>query len=523
MMKIAAASGAIGFAGRLGAANGLSAVASPAAVLQDAKQGGTLRFGLGRSDLLTLDPAQVTAGVVAGQLLPNLFSSLVQFDEDLGLVPDLAEDWEVSEDGLQYTFKLRQGLTFHNGASLTAEDILYTYDRTTDPEFASPHANKLSLVNQISAADELTVAIEMTEPYAPFLATACSRGPGRALTPVPRNAIEELGDEQFGLTPVGSGPFRMLPQTREGGTGFEMVAFEEWYGGRPFLDKVVVQLIPEPSTQLNALAAGDIDMLGIVPATGVEQVQQNDEITMVDAPGTNWSGLTMNYARPLWDNMAARMAVSKAINRQEFIDKAFLGLAVPSVGPLAPAFNWVYRPPEEVDNPQAYDLDQAKQLAEDAELAGAQPVLISDAGDPRAAEVLRNILSEIGLDVQIDQLQNAAWSERWLAGDYDMLINASWVDVDPDDGVWNFFHSEGPWNSYGYKSAEADELLEGARRTTDQEERRQIYQELQTMLQRDVAYVFLSHLPDRTAFYNDVKGYVPVPEQRYLEHVWLDR
>lgn len=527
LLKLAAASGAVGYAGQLAAVAPTAAAGQrPRAVAlrrQEAKQGGTLNWGYGLGQIPTLDPAQVNLGIVAGELLANLFSGLVQFDQELGLVPDLAETWEVTPDGLQYTFKLRQGLTFHNGDPLTANDLVYTYQRTTDPNLASPHANKLRLVTEITAPDDVTLVIKQSEPYVPFLATACSRGPGRALHPISKRAIDEMGDEQFGLAPVGCGPFKIVPETVEVGGGFEMVAFEEWYAGRPLLDKVVVRLIPEESSRVSALEANDVDMLDILPPVGVEQVQENGDLTVVEAPGTNWYGLAMNQSRPPWDKLEARMAVAKAIDRQDFIDTAFFGLAIPSVGFIAPAFGWVYRPPEEVDDPQAFNLDEAKQLAEQAQLSGVKPILISSSDDPRPAETLRNVLGEIGLDVQIEQMQTNAYVERRTAGDYDMTFLGSVVDADPDDGAWNYFHSEGPSNSYAYNNPQADELVNRQRTIPDQEARAQVLQELQTLVSQDAAYAFLYHEPDRVAFYNYVKGYVPIPEQRYLEMIWLDR
>ena len=527
LLRLATATGALGFASRLAAFEASAARPSTVAAAgrarrQEGKQGGTLRLGFGISQIPTLDPAQETTGIVAGELLSNLFSGLVQFDEELGLQPDLAETWQVSEDGLRYTFTLRAGLTFHNGDPLASADVRYTYERTTRPDFASPHANKLNLVTDVATPDERTVAITLSAPYAPFLATACSRGPGRALTPVPKRVVEELGDQQFGLTPVGSGPFKLVAETVEVGRGFEMVAFEGWYGGRPLLDKVVVRLIAEESSRISALEAGDIDMLDIVPPTGVEQLGQNPDVVIVDAPGTNWWGLSLNRNRPPWDNPDARMAVAKAIDRQELIDKAFFGLAVPGVGPIAPAFGWAYKPPEEIDSPQAFDLEAAKALAEQAGLNGVSLAILSQEDD-RPHQVLRNILAEIGLEVAVDKVQTAAYFERRDAGDYDAMVTGSVVDADPDDGHWNFFHSEGPWNTYGYKSEEADRLLEATRRTAAQEERAQLYQELQALLQADVPFAFLYHVPDRTAFYDYVQGYVRIPEMRYLETVWLDQ
>ncbi len=526
LLSLAAASGATGYASRLaavGAAPHPRAQAVRRTLAQEPKTGGTLKLGFGISQIPNLDPAKVNLGIVAGELVSNMFSSLVQFDVELGLVPDLAENWTVSEDGLSYSFTLRDGLTFHNGDPLKAADIVYTYERTTDPDFASPHANKLALVESVDTPDDLTVNFTLSAPFAPFLAVAGSRGPGRALTPISQRAFEEMGEEAFDQAPVGCGPFAIVPDTADLSSGFELVAFDGWYGGRPLLDAIEVTIIAEPSSRISALEAGDVDMLDIVPTIGVAQLMENPDFTIVQTPGTSWNGLAMNYNRPPWDNPDARMAVAKAINRDALIETAFFGLSNPSIGPIAPAFVWAYIPPEEIQTPQTFNLDEAKALAEAAGIAGATPTIMATSDTQRAAEVLRNQLSDIGLDVQFEQLQQAAWNERWQAGDFDWLTNGSVADADPDDGHWNFFHSEGPWNTHGYTNPEVDRLLEATRSTGDMEERAALFQELQTILQSDVPYAFLHHTIDTTGFSNDVQGYVPVPEMRYLESVWLDR
>ena len=527
LLSLAAASGATGYASRL-AAVGAAPNPTTRAVRRTLAQGeptpgGTLRLGFGISQIPNLDPAKVNLGIVAGELVSNLFSSLVQFDIELGLVPDLAENWTVSEDGLTYSFTLRDGLTFHNGDPLQAADIVYTYERTIDPDFASPHANKLALVESVDTPDELTVDFTLSAPFAPFLAVAGSRGPGRALTPISQRAFEEMGEEQFNQAPVGCGPFAIVPDTVDLSSGFELVAFDGWYGGRPLLDAIEVTIIAEPSSRISALEAGDVDMLDIVPTIGVAQLMENPDITLVQTPGTSWNGLVMNYARPPWDNPEARMAIAKAINRDALIETAFFGLANPSIGAIAPAFGWAYIPPEETQTPQEFNLEEARVLAEAAGIVGAAPTIMATSDTQRTAEVLRNQLSDLGLDVQFEQLQQAAWNERWLAGDYDWLTNGSVADADPDDGHWNFFHSDGPWNTHGYNNPEVDELLEATRSTGDVEERAALFHELQAILQADVPYAFLHHTIDITGFSNDVQGYVPVPEMRYMETVWLDR
>lgn len=522
LLRFAAATGATGLAACLTHLDHAHAAPAALPARQEPKAGGTLRLGFGLTQIPTLDPAQVNLGIVAGELVANLFSSLIQFDEQLGLAPDLAETWEVTPDGLQYTFHLRSGLTFHNGDPLVAEDLVYTYERTINPDFASPHANKLGLVTAATAVDELTFQLTLSAPFAPFLAVACSRGPGRALTPISKRAIDEMGDQQFGQTPIGCGPFMMVADGADLSSGFEMVAFDGWYGGRPLLDTIEVTIIPEPSSMISGLEAGDLDMLDIVPSIGVEQLRENDDLTLVEVPGTNWVGLAMNYARPPWDNPQARLAVAKAIDRDALIQTALFGLGQTSVGAIAPAFAWAYLAPADVENPQGFNLDEAKALADETGITGQKPTILSAAVNTRPNEVVRNQMKEIGLDVQIEQLQAAAWNERWLAKDYDWIINGSVVDADPDDGHWNFFHSEGPWNTYGYVSAEVDAALEGTRTTSDQAERARLFQEAQRVSSTDVAYAFLYHTPDITGFYSYVQGYKSIPEMRYFETVWLD-
>jgi peptide/nickel transport system substrate-binding protein len=341
--------------------------------------------------------------------------------------------------------------------------------------------------------------------------------------PISQRAVEEMGDEQFGQAPVGCGPFMIDQDSVEVGGGFDLLAFEDWYGGRPLLDKVTVQLVAEPSTLVSALEAGDVDMVDILPLIGYEQIAAIDDITIVEAAGTNWYGLTMNYTRPPWDNPDARMAVAKAIDNEDLIKKAFFGRGTPSVGPLAPAFGWVYLPPDEVDNPQAFNLDEAKQLAEAAGLDGVQVNLIGSPDDQRETEVLRGQLAEIGLDVQIEQMQTNAYVERRTAGEFDMTLLGSVVDADPDDGTWNYFHSTGPSNNIGYNNPDADALVDGQRETSDPEARTQMFRDLQALVAGEAVYKFLHHLPDVTAHYGYVQGYVAIPEQRYLETIWLDK
>ena len=253
-------------------------------------------------------------------------------------------------------------------------------------------------------------------------------------------------------------------------------------------------------------------MLDIVPAIGVAQLMENPDFTIVQTPGTSWTGLAMNYDRPPWDNPDARMAVAKAINRERLIETAFFGLANaehrrrsprPSPGPT-------FRR----KRPRLHRRSTSRKpraLAEAAGIAGAAPTIMATPDTQRAAEVLRNQLADLGLDVQFEQLQQAAWNERWLAGDFDWVINGSVADADPDDGHWNFFHSEGPGTRTATATPRSTGCWKPPASTGDQEERAELFHELQSILQADVPYAFLYHTIDITGFAQRRPGLRPDP------------
>jgi peptide/nickel transport system substrate-binding protein len=341
---------------------------------------------------------------------------------------------------------------------------------------------------------------------------------------VPRRAVEELGDDRFGITPVGSGPFRVVPEGADLSSGFVLEAFDGWYGGRPFLDRIEVTLIAEPSSRISALEAGDVDMLDIVPAGRGRSVGRAIPTSPSSRPpAPTGSGLGMNMARPPWDAVDARMAVAKAIDREDLIERALFGRAAPAIGAIPPAFALGLRPAEETTTPQSYDLEAAKALAETAGLVGLTTTILATVDNPRPAEVLRTQLQDLGLDVQVEQLQAAAWNERWLAGDFDWVVNGSVVDADPDDGHWNFFFSEGPWNSQGYTSERADELLRAARAIPNPRCAPALpgapgAAPAGRGLRVPVPHRRHHRLPPRRPGLRP-----PIPEMRYLETVWLDR
>ena len=235
----------------------------------EAEGGGELTAGWATAEITTLDPAQINQ-VLQFQIASMVLSGLTHINADLVAEADLAESWEVSDDGLEWTFNLRQGVTWHNGDPFTADDVVFTYNRSKDPE-QSIHSAVLSNVTSVEKIDDHTVKFTLEKPQASFLTKTTERASGRALTIVNQRALEEMGPEQYGLMPVGTGPFKVVEHQL--GQGVVLEKFEDYYDPeRPKLDKITYIPIPEPEPLAAAIEAGDIQIIGgNPPAAGAHR------------------------------------------------------------------------------------------------------------------------------------------------------------------------------------------------------------------------------------------------------------
>lgn len=484
------------------------------------KEGGTLNAGWWLQEFENLDPALIELGVEMEAAI-NIFDGLTRISPTLDIEGVLAESWEVSEDGTTYTFKLREGVKWHNGDDFTSDDVLFTYDRTNDPKFASAHISKLDPIKSIDAPDEFTVVFQLKEPFAPFLAI-CTNFPGRALTPVNETAFKELGRGGYTLEPVGTGPFKVVEHNQ--GQQLVLERNEDyWQPNVPMLDEIVIQNIPEGSTVNSALQAGDIDFVNHPPEQFVSQFEGNPNFEVPKKVGTNWIGFQMHYKNPdapFFADPKVRMAFAKAIDRETFVEKGYFGLAVPAYGVLNPAVKWAFD--EDKARTQAYDVEAAKKLLSDADATGISVELLQPVEEQRRAEILADMLSDIGVDVTLDIQEETVYIERRDTGDHQFIHSGSVTDPDPDESVYNFFHSEGGFNRYGYSDPTTDKLLEEQRREMDQEKRAQILWDAEAHLTQQVAAAWTVHEMD-AATYNATKvgGFEHVPELRPFHKLGL--
>lgn len=523
LLKMAAATGVIAAcapATAPGVAPGASPTAKPAAS-PAAKRGGTLVAGWGLDKFDFLDPHRINLGLQM-EAMTNVFDGLTRLTPEVDVEGALAERWDVSDDGRTYTFHLRKGVKWHDGSDFTSEDVVFSYKRVLDKDFGSPHSGKLEPIESLEATDEHTVVVDLKDAFAPFL-TVVTNFPGRALTPVSRRALEQMGKDQYNLEPVGTGPFRITKHT----PGQELVLerFEEyWQRDVPALDGLVIKLIPEEATLNSALLAGDVDFVNHPPDQFVKELEGNDQFVVSQVSGTNWLGLQMSYKdpkAPFLQDQRVRLALAKAVDRDALVQKAYFGLATPAYGVFNPAVKWAFR--EDKPRTQAFDLAEAKRLLEQAGATGAEISIMTTPAGQRETEILAEMLRQAGMQVKLDVQEGAIYRRRRDQGEFMVIHSGSVVDPDPDESVWNFFNSGGPWNRFKYKSDKADELLVKQRRVQAKGERAKVLAELEDVLTTDVAAGWTVHLLDVAAYNKKVEGWKHVPELRPFHTAFIAR
>ena len=507
--------------GTLSAAHLLPAWAPRPAAAQ--QRGGTLEGGWsGVSEIRTLDPARIDQ-VEQFQISSNVLSGLTHINGEFVAQPDIAEDWTVSDDGTEYTFNLREGVTFHNGDAFTADDVVFTFQRSKDPE-QSIHSQVLVNVMDVLKVDDLTVRFKLARPQASFLVKTTERASGRAMTIVSRRALEELGEAQYGLTPVGTGPFRVAEHTL--GQAVRLEAFENYFDpSRPKLERVNIRPIVEAEPLAAALEAGDIQIVGgaPVPAELIERFQSNPDILVDMAPRPGFYAIYLNpwrdpmrvpdFNKPLEEllqepGFQVRAALARALDRDRFIEIGNLGFGVPSFGSINPALGSMYDPSIAEKSAQRYQPESARELLAKAGFAdgeGMRPLVLTTIADERRrGQVLADIMRrELGVEIQLDPVDVTVLGDRRDRLDFDLLVQNSGGDFDPDDGLVDFMTTDSKFNAhsrdkekypFGYFSdQEVDRLVAEQSVTPDPARRRELVQQANLITSDKVAAMFVFH------------------------------
>jgi oligopeptide transport system substrate-binding protein len=484
---------------------------------RELQNGGLYRRPLG-NDPPSLDPARISdiyALTVAGQI----FDSLVEFDVRLNVLPALAQSWSASRDGLVWTFNLRQGVTFHHGREMIAADVVYSLSRLLDPAVNSPFSRSLEKVKGASdfqagnakelegvkALDRYTVQIMLSEPFAPFITILGLPHLGV----VPREEVERLGSD-FGNTPVGTGPFRFVQWER--GQEIILDANEHYFRRRPALDRVRFVIFPGKvvSDIMQAFERGELEESPIPPNRRNELLEAG-KYKVIRKPMLSIRFLGFNLKHPPFDQREVRQAFNYAIDKVRMNQEVQGGRYTVAQGILPPGMPG-YNPEIQAYN---YNPKQARELLTQAGHPGGKNLApIALASSVKSAEVrqesqaIQRDLADIGVDVELKEFDDWPTFQRVLErGELPMFRYGWYADYpDPDNFLYPLFHSQSPINYFRYSNPIVDQLLDEARRMTDDLGRVKLYRRAEQLILNDAPAIMLIHHTYEGLFQPYVEG-----------------
>jgi peptide/nickel transport system substrate-binding protein len=464
---------------------------------QPAKPGGVLRFAL-RGEPSTLDPHRGSSGTDHMSLYP-IYDTLVRFDADMNPQPGLAESWE-TPDARTLVLGLRRGVKFHDGTPFNAEAVRYNIVRAQDRTLA-PVASELTQVEAVEIVDPYKVRLRLRRPDASLLLSFADRA-GMMVSPT---AADKLGD-QFGRNPVGAGEFRFVKWTP--GDSVRVERFPDyWEPGRPHLDGILVRIMPDGDTRLNALRSGQVDFVMEIPPQDYASLKGEAGIKTYDRVSLAYWRIYLNVARPPLDKRAAREAIQYALDRPALLRTITFGLGEVAATPF-PSLHWAHNP-----NLKPFPHDPAKARAKLAEAGVPGGFAFDMTVEPapehvRRAEAIQGQLAQVGITLELKPLElvrgvNAFFRTREVAAS-----NTRWTGrPDPDQTLRGLFHSTGFFNPGRFKSARLEELMDQAAATYKLEERRRIYWRIDELLQQEAIDIGLFFAPALEASTAAVQGY----------------
>jgi peptide/nickel transport system substrate-binding protein len=441
-----------------------------------------------------LDPHKTTA-YFSFEVLENVFDTLVEPDANLEMRPALAGSWTVSPDQLLWTFRLRSGVTFHDGTPFTADDVVYSYRRIIDEKLAN--ADKFSAVADVSSAGPGTVVIRVKHPT-PNLLTNIGGFKGMAI--VSRKNVES---GQIATHPVGTGPFAFVSQ--KSGDSITLKANPRYWGGAPHVSGVTFRFISEPSTALSALQAGEVDWTDSVPPQRVAQLREDDAIKLAVTPSNDYWYLALNEARKPWSNVRVRQAIAYAIDRDAIVNATSYGTA--TANQLAiPKGNPSYTDYHRYD----HDIDRAKALLTQSGVTKADLDMLVTSEYPAtvtAAQVIADNLAPLGVSVHIRTVDFATWLDDQNKGNFDMLMMGWLGNIDPDDFYYAQHHTNGTSNAQKYSNPEVDRLLDAGRVETNRQARQEDYDKAARIIADQVSYIYLYNPSVIQAWSTELSGF----------------
>lgn len=451
------------------------------------------------SEIDSLDPKQ-SSGTDTGSMLSNMHDGLIDFDEAGTIIPNLAESWEVSEDNLTYTFKLVEDATFHNGDTVTADDVIWSYASLAGLDGEEATSSKWEVVESITAVDEFTVEITLSSIDSGFLA--------RTLMPVMPADYEDQAS-----MPIGAGPFKFVEWNQ--GESLVMERNDDYYLEDKVAEIAGVEwiLMQDPATITLALQTGEIDIAG----TSIEgKAQLGDTMNYVEGPQNMVVIFGLNHTHEPFQDIKVRQAINFAINKQELIDVVFQGNGVELGSMFSPAMEYYYQ--EGLEDVYAYDTEKAKELLAEA---GQEDLTFTIKVPSHAqfyvdtAQVMASQLSQVGVTMEIQPIEWSTWLEEvYTDFDHEATLIGLTGKIDPYDVLIRFREGYNR-NFVNYNNEAYNTAIDNAIQELDEEARMTYYKEAQTILTEDASSVFLFDPNRITAMQGDLEGLGLFPAQKY--------
>jgi len=480
------------------------------------KRGGTLKVAT-ISDPQILDPNGLYTSVEL-RICEQLFNGLVSIDENLNIVPDLAEEWAVTKDATVYEFKLRQGVMFHHGREFDAEDVVFTINRFKD-SWVSDIGGDLE---KVEALDKYTVRATFKVPAAHFLGSMAPRWTGM----VPKDVVEKVGNDEFKKNPVGTGAFKFVEHVP-----LQKVITERnenyFREGLPYVDRIEWITIQDETSRAQQLLSGTVHVDLWAPTKMIDSFEESSSVEVIGGPTSMYEYIDLNCAKAPFDNQNVRKAVALATNRQEIIDLALFGRGnALTGGPIGPEGHPFYSDLQTYANTP--NIEKARELLATAGISGGVSISgLVDSGTRYAdvMEILQQQWKSIGINIEIEAVEAGAAKARRTKGDYNIIVRGWGTLVDPHDFTGENFYVGGGMNFGKCGDAKLDALLDKGVQTANLEQRKVVYAEQEKYIVEDVVpYVFLHRPHEYTVFQNFVKGlkHEAGRTKISLESTWID-
>lgn len=478
----------------------------------------------------------ITAPGALNDILVNkvIYNNLVQYqlvDNAIQVVGDLAKSWEPNADLSQYTFKLKSGITWHDGQPFTSADVVFTIQQTLNPEVNASQRGNLARITSVEAPDDLTVVFTLSSPYADLPIML-----GYNVGIVPKHLLEgqDLNEPTaFLQQPIGTGPFKY--REFSAGDFLAVDANPDYFEGPPLLESIIFKIVPDGNARVAQVQSGELD-LAIVEPPQVEALSDSSSATVREVPQVQYYFFAVNHTSPTMKNVLVRRALATAIDKDALVNELLGGYGAVATGPINPLLAEFYT--SEVTT-YPYDLDAAGALLDEAGWtldgdkrvnANGEPLTIvinGPQGYPTLEQVLIYAQQQFeGLGITVDLIIDE-WTvhlDKYRTQDYDMLLN--WWITPPTPDLFAHYHSTATSNWWKYNNATVDDLILQGQAEVDPAARADIYKQLQVLLADDLPVIYLYYGRELQALSNRTQG-LPAMGYRdaltWSEQIWVTK